>query len=119
MDKEPSFSNPHLDGLLASLGGEKKLEGGDAAACHAYLQSNERGFDRMVVERPPMDNEDFSDMLHTFEAAGITEFVLADASTGLMERLYVLLDAGYKVAEPFIHTVDPYFIIKGLVIRHR
>ena len=58
-------------------------------------------------------------MLRTFEAAGITEFILADASTGLMENLHILLDAGYEVVEPFSHTVDPYYIIKGLVIRHR
>lgn len=119
MEKEPSFSNTHLDGLLASLGEEKRLQGGDAAACRAYLQSNERGFDRMVVELPPISNEDFSDMLRTFEAAGITEFILADASTGLMESLHILLDAGYEVVKPFSHTVDPYYIIKGLVIHHR
>lgn len=121
MNKEDkkSITNEQLDGMLASINEGKKLTGGDAAACRAYLQSNERGFDRIVIELPPSTGEDFADMLRVFEAAGITEFVLADPSTGLMLRLHMLIDAGYTITGAFSHKIDDYHIIKGLVIRKK
>lgn len=69
-------------------------EGGTAAFIRGYLYTNENGFTGYAAERLPT-GEDLGEFTYLLDEAGITEFILLDESTALMEILNELMHLGW------------------------
>ena len=66
----------------------------------------------MVSDMPFM--QDMDDFMRTIEAAGITEFLLCDTSTGLMESLHYRMGHGWQITGACEFSTSPHTKRQGL-----
>ena len=93
-----TYPNAYLEGLIARYNtlGWRRCDRGTATAALAYDQTNELGLDVLAVWDMPCTG-DMPAFMDTLAGAGITEFLLCDQSSGLMDALHYLLDEGWQV----------------------
>jgi len=97
-----TYENPRLAELTAhyNANGWQHCDRGTKAALRAYCQAEEYGLDALAVQEMPFpgDMPAFKDCL---AQAGVTEFLLCDQSTGLMESLHDLMAEGWYICGAF------------------
>jgi len=93
-----TYANPHLAGLAAHYDahGWQHCDRGTKAALRAYCQATEYGWDALAVRDMPR-TADMPDFMDCLADAGLTEFLLCDRSSGLMDALHYLLAEGWQV----------------------
>lgn len=98
IERVSSFNNEYFNGLIVKYSGNGQApeSHGMHRAIMAYLRSNDENLSGLMVDDMPFI-QDMDDFMGTIEAAGITEFLLCDNSTGLMESLHYLLGHGWAV----------------------
>lgn len=99
LERVNSFSNGYFNSLIQRYSEKKEAPGsfGVNRAIMAYLQINDCNLTEFMAEDMPFLN-DMDNFMGTVEAAGITEFLLCDNSTGLMESLHYLMAHGWQIA---------------------
>ena len=99
LDRVNSFRNEYFNGLIREYTDKKAApeSHGMNRAIMAYLQTNDWNMSEFTVEDMPFLS-DMDDFMGTILAAGITEFLLCDNSSGLMESLHYLLGHGWVIA---------------------
>ena len=98
IERVSSFKNEYFNALIEKYTDRKQApeSHGMNRAIRAYLESNDENLSELMVSDMPF-MQDMDDFMGTIEAAGITEFLLCDNSTGLMESLHYLLGHGWAV----------------------
>ena len=93
-----SFNNEYFNSLIREYTdkGQRPESFGMSRAIMAYLDTNDSGAAEFMVGDMPF-RQDMDGFMEAVEAAGITEFLLCDNSTGLMESLHYLLGHGWAV----------------------
>lgn len=93
-----TYANPRLDELTAhyQAHGWEGCNRGTNAALRGYIQTDDIGLGTLVVRDMPC-TADMPDFLDCLADAGITEFLLCDRSSGLMDALHYLLSEGWQV----------------------
>lgn len=93
-----SFNNEYFNSLIREYTdkGQRPESFGMSRAIMAYLDTNDSGVAEFMVGDMPFQ-QDMDGFMEAVEAAGITEFLLCDNSTGLMESLHYLLGHGWIV----------------------
>lgn len=97
-ERVTSYRNEYFDGLIEKYTAKKQApeSHGMNRAIIAYLHTNDASLSELMVDDMPFSN-DMDDFMGTIEAAGITEFLLCDDSTALMESLHYLFSHGWQV----------------------
>ena len=87
-----------------------------SSAFRAYCQTGEQGLGTFMVKDLPskQDMGQFMDFVEN--EAGVTEFLLCDRSSGLMEGLHYLLATGWQVCGTY-EKQDRYRPLLGLRLR--
>lgn len=93
-----SFNNEYFNSLIREYTdkGQRPENFGMSRAIMAYLDTNDSGVAEFMVSDMPF-LRDMDGFMGTVEAAGITEFLLCDTSTALMESLHYLMGHGWVV----------------------
>lgn len=98
LDRVGSFNNEYFNSLIQEYTDKKQRPEnfGMSRAIMAYLDTNDSGVAEFMVGDMPF-LQDMDGFMGAIEAAGITEFLLCDTSTGLMESLHYLMGHGWAV----------------------
>ena len=90
-----SFNNEYFNSLIREYTdkGRRPESFGMSRAIMAYLDTNDSGVTEFMVGDMPF-LQDMDGFMEAVEAAGITEFLLCDTSTALMESLHYLMRHG-------------------------
>ena len=114
---DKTFPNAHLEGLLAHYNaqGWQHCGLGTCFAISAFNVTNDSGLDTLTVWNMPSIG-DMPGFLDTLAEAGITEFLLCDRSSGLMDVLHYLLDRGWQIIGTY-ERQDRYSPLLGLRMR--
>jgi hypothetical protein len=118
IERVNSFKNEYLSSLIEEYTDKRKApeSHGMAYAIRAYLASNDENLSElMVLDMPFM--QDMDDFMGTIEAAGITEFLLCDKSTALMENLHYLMGHGWQIAGTCELSTTPFTTRQGLRLK--
>jgi len=93
-----TYPNAHLAGLLAHFNaqGWQHCDRGTCSAVRAYVQTNDLGLGTLVVRDMPFPG-DLPAFMETLAEAGVTEFLLCEQSTALMENLHFLMAGGWQI----------------------
>ena len=93
---------PHLEKLLTHYNsvGWQHCDRGTTAALRSYIQTVELGLHTFVVRSMPFPG-DRPLFMETLAEAGVTEFLLCEQSTALMEDLHFLLAEGWQISGPY------------------
>lgn len=115
IERVSSFKNEYFNALIEKYTDRKQApeSHGMNRAIRAYLESNDGNLSELMVSDMPF-MQDMDDFMGTIEAAGITEFLLCDTSTGLMESLHYLMGHGWQVAGACEFSTSPYTKRQGL-----
>ena len=110
-----SFDNEYFNSLIREYTdkGQRPEDFGMSRAIMAYLDTNDRGVTEFMVSDMPF-LRDMDGFMGTVEAAGITEFLLCDTSTGLMESLHYLMGHGWQITGTCEFATSPYTKRQGL-----
>jgi hypothetical protein len=112
-----TYVNAYLEGLLAhcNVHGWQDCRPGTKAALRAYDQTDGIGLGTLAVRDMPrtVDMPDFMDCL---ALADVTEFLLCDRSSGLMDALHYLLAEGWQVCGAY-DSLDDGASLLGLLMR--
>ena len=115
IERVNSFKNEYLSSLIEEYTDKQKAPESHwmTYAIRAYLTSNDENLSElMVLDMPFM--QDMDDFMGTIEAAGITEFLLCDKSTALMENLHYLMGHGWQIAGTCELSTTPFTTRQGL-----
>lgn len=98
LDRVSSFNNEYFNSLIREYTDKKRRPEnfGMSRAIMAYLDTNDSGVTEFMVNDMPF-LQDMDGFMEAVEAAGITEFLLCDTSTALMESLHYLMGHGWVV----------------------
>ena len=98
LERVGSFNNEYFNSLIREYTdkGQRPESFGMSRAIMAYLDTNDSGAAEFMVGDMPF-RQDMDGFMEAVEAAGITEFLLCDNSTGLMESLHYLMGHGWMV----------------------
>ena len=98
IERVGSFKNEYFNALIEKYTDRQQApeSHGMNRAIRAYLESNDENLSGLMVSDMPF-MQDMDDFMGTIEAAGITEFLLCDNSTALMESLHYLMGHGWMV----------------------
>ena len=98
LNRVGSFNNEYFNSLIREYTdkGRRPESFGMSRAIMAYLDTNDSGVAEFMVGDMPF-LQDMDGFMEAVEAAGTTEFLLCDNSTGLMESLHYLLGHGWAV----------------------
>ena len=112
-----TYDIPHLDRLTTYYNtcGWQRCDRGTLAALRAYIQTNDLGLDILAVRDMPATT-DMPDFVGILAETGITEFLLCDQSSGLMDALHYLLADGWQVCGSSEST-DEKAPLLGLLMR--
>lgn len=115
LERVSSFSNEYFNCLIQKYTERKEAPEsfGVNRAVMAYLQTNDNGLSEFMADDLPF-LQDMDDFMGAVEAAGITEFLLCDTSTALMESLHYLMSHGWQVAGACEVEVSRYSKKQGL-----
>lgn len=115
IERVSSFNNEYFNSLIAEYSEKKQAPEsyGMNRAIRAYLESNDENLSELMVSDMPF-LQDMDDFMGTIEAAGITEFLLCETSTALMENLHYLMGHGWQVAGTHEYAPNPYSKRQGL-----
>ena len=110
-----SFNNEYFNSLIREYTdkGQRPESFGMSRAIMAYLDTNDSGAAEFMVGDMPF-RQDMDGFMEAVEAAGITEFLLCDNSTGLMESLHYLLGHGWAVGGSCELEVSHLTTLRGL-----
>ena len=110
-----SFNNEYFNSLIREYTdkGQRPVNFGMSRAIMAYLDTNDSGVAEFMVGDMPF-LQDMDGFMEAVEAAGITEFLLCDNSTGLMESLHYLLGHGWAVGGTCELEVSQHTTLRGL-----
>lgn len=108
-----TYTNKHFDEILKVK--PTHATRGELNALRAYLDCQYCEETEYIV-RDMGFAENMLDFLATIQAAGITEFIIADNSTALMEILNILLNNGWAVSGTYEHEYE-YSRVYGLRMR--
>ena len=96
--KNEIYTNAYLQQLTEDCrSGKRKLEMDERYAFWAYGNTRSNKASEYIVDDLGFPR-DVPGFMRTMDRAGITEFILADRSTALMEMLNVLLNGGWQIA---------------------
>ena len=98
LDRVGSFNNEYFNSLIREYTDKRQRPEnfGMSRAIMAYLDTNDNGASEFMVNDMPF-LQDMDGFMETDGAAGITEFLLCDTSTALMETLHYLMGHGWVV----------------------
>lgn len=98
LDRVGSFNNEYFNSLVREYTDKRQRPEnfGMSRAIMAYLDTNDNGVSEFMVNDMPF-LQDMDGFMETVGAAGITEFLLCDTSTALMETLHYLMGHGWAV----------------------
>lgn len=98
LDRVSSFNNEYFNSLIREYTDKKQRPEnfGMSRAIMAYLDTNDSGATEFMVNDMPF-LQDMDGFMEAVGAAGITEFLLCDTSTALMESLHYLRGHGWMV----------------------
>lgn len=98
LERVGSFNNEYFNSLIREYTdkGQRPESFGMSRAIMAYLDTNDSGAAEFMVGDMPF-RQDMDGFMEAVEAAGITEFLLCDTSTALMESLHYLMGHGWMV----------------------
>ena len=115
LDRVGSFNNEYFNSLIREYTdkGQRPESFGMSRAIMAYLDTNDSGIAEFMVNDMPF-LQDMDGFMEAVEAAGITEFLLCDNSTGLMESLHYLLGHGWAVGGTCELEVSHHTTLRGL-----
>lgn len=115
IERVSSFNNEYFNSLIVKYSEKKQAPEsyGMNRAIRAYLESNDENLSGLMVSDMPF-LQDMDDFMGTIEAAGITEFLLCDTSTALMETLHYLMGHGWQVTGTHEYAPNPYSKRQGL-----
>ena len=115
IERVSSFNNEYFNGLIVKYSGNGQApeSHGMHRAIMAYLRSNDENLSGLMVDDMPFI-QDMDDFMGTIEAAGITEFLLCDTSTGLMGSLHYLMGHGWQIIGTREYAPNPYSKRQGL-----
>ena len=115
IERVGSFNNEYFNGLIVKYSEKEQAPEsyGASRAIRAYLESNDENLSELMVSDMPF-LQDMDDFMGTIEAAGITEFLLCDTSTALMETLHYLMGHGWQVAGTYEYAPSRYSKRQGL-----
>lgn len=115
IERVSSFNNEYFNSLIVKYSEKKQAPEsyGMNRAIRAYLESNDENLSELMVSDMPF-LQDMDDFMGTIEAAGITEFLLCDTSTALMETLHYLMGHGWQVAGTHEYAPNAYSKRQGL-----
>lgn len=115
IERVGSFKNEYFNALIEKYTDRQQApeSHGMNRAIRAYLESNDENLSGLMVSDMPF-MQDMDDFMGTIEAAGITEFLLCDTSTGLMESLHYLMGHGWQITEACEFSTSPYTKRQGL-----
>ena len=93
-----TYNNPRFEELTAHFNahGWQHCDRGIKAALRAHCQTTEYGLDALAVREMPFPG-DMPAFKECLAEAGVTEFMLCDQSTGLMETLHDLMAEGWCI----------------------
>ena len=92
-----AFTNDYLDRIISeNQANETPLPTDTFYAIHAYLNARRNNEAELIVSDLGFA-KDVQGFTKTMALAGITEFILTEHSTALMEALNILLDDGWRV----------------------
>lgn len=108
-----TYTNKHFDEILQA----KRMPAthGEFTAIRAYIDCQHREESEYIIREMGFAHE-LPDFMAAIQAAGITEFIIADASTALMEILNILMNNGWTAAGTYEHD-DKYCKVFGLRMR--
>ena len=110
LDRVGSFNNEYFNSLIREYTdkGQRPESFGMSRAIMAYLDTNDSRVAEFMVNDMPF-LQDMDGFMEAVEAAGITEFLLCDNSTGLMERLHKAggINAEKKFHRPYGESALP------------
>ena len=114
LDRVGSFNNEYFNSLIREYTdkGQRPESFGMSRAIMAYLDTNDSGVAEFMVGDMPF-LQDMDGFMEAVEAAGITEFLLCDNSTGLMESLHYLLGHGWAVGGSCELEVSHHTTLRG------
>lgn len=94
-----SYQNEYFNALIDKYTNKKQKpqSHGMNHAIVSYLHTNDANLTELYIDDMPFLN-DMDDFMSTIETAGITEFLLCDNSTALMESLHYLFAHGWQIA---------------------
>lgn len=115
IERVSSFNNEYFNSLIVKYSGNRQApeSHGMHRAIMAYLRSNDENLSGLMVDDMPFI-QDMDDFMGAIEAAGITEFLLCDTSTGLMGSLHYLMGHGWQITEACEFSTSPYTKRQGL-----
>ena len=115
LDRVSSFNNEYFNSLIREYTDKRQRPEsfGMSRAIMAYLDTNDSGVTEFMVGDMPF-LQDMDGFMETVEAAGITEFLLCDTSTGLMESLHYLMGHGWQITGACEFSTSPYTKRQGL-----
>lgn len=110
-----SFNNEYFNSLIREYTdkGQRPVNFGMSRAIMAYLDTNDSGVAEFMVGDMPF-LQDMDGFMEAVEAAGITEFLLCDTSTGLMGSLHYLMGHGWQITGTCEFSNSPYTKRQGL-----
>ena len=93
-----TYASPHLDKLVSHYNahGWQHCDRGTQALLRGYIQTDDIGLGTLAVRDMP-STADMPDFMDCLADAGLTEFLLCDRSSGLMDALHYLLAEGWQV----------------------
>ena len=115
IERVSSFKNEYFNALIEKYTDRKQApeSHGMNRAIRAYLESNDENLSELMVSDMPF-MQDMDDFMGTIEAAGITEFLLCDTSTALMETLHYLMGHGWQITGTCELNTTPFTTRQGL-----
>lgn len=115
IERVSSFKNEYFNALIEKYTDRKQApeSHGMNRAIRAYLESNDENLSELMVSDMPF-MQDMDDFMGTIEDAGITEFLLCDTSTALMETLHYLMGHGWQITGTCEFSTSPYTKRQGL-----
>jgi len=113
-----SFNNEYFNSLIREYTdkGQRPVSFGMSRAIMAYLDTNDSGVAEFMVGDMPF-LQDMDGFMEAVEAAGITEFLLCDTSTGLMGSLHYLMGHGWQIIGTREYAPNPYSKRQGLCMK--
>lgn len=98
LNRVSSFNNGYFNSLIREYTNKRQRPEnfGMSRAIMAYLDTNDSEVTEFMVNDMPF-LQDMDGFMEAVEAAGITEFLLCDTSTALMESLHYLMGHGWVV----------------------
>lgn len=115
-----AYHNPGIEALIDYVCRKKPHEPVERAISQTvfiYTHGNARGYPLLVLDKTTVPDDDlFMPVVRVLEGVRVCEFVLADDSYRLLERLIWLTDAGYKTTDTFSHRLTQFHVVRGLVL---